>query len=51
MRVESEPDGRARLVWTTDFYPGRIAEQHEETYDVLFVELVAAANAHRPAPA
>jgi hypothetical protein len=42
MRIDVDADGRAVLVWTTDLLPDELAHEMSDTYDGLFVDLVAA---------
>ena len=46
MRVLTDGEGSATLVWTTDLLPHALAEHLSEAYEVMFNELVAAVNAH-----
>ncbi|PWU52028.1 hypothetical protein DLJ47_19890 [Micromonospora sp. S4605] len=46
MRVLTDGDGAATLVWTTDLLPHELVERLSEAYEVMFGELVAAINEH-----
>ncbi|MDO3703262.1 SRPBCC family protein [Micromonospora sp. C28SCA-DRY-2] len=46
MRVLTDGDGVATVVWTTDLLPHELVESLSEAYEAMFGELVAAINAH-----
>lgn len=46
MRIDVDPEGRATLVWVTDYLPHEIAEDRAPVYAGLFSELLAAVDAH-----
>ena len=49
MRIEIADGGVPHLVWVTDMLPHGLVGLLRDTYDRLFAELHAAANAHDPA--
>ncbi|AEB45242.1 MULTISPECIES: hypothetical protein [Micromonospora] len=48
MRVLTDDNGTATLLWTTDILPHSLAAHLSDTYAVMFSELLAAVNGHHP---
>ncbi|MEU6020241.1 hypothetical protein [Micromonospora sp. NPDC047134] len=47
MRILTDDEGTATLLWTTDLLPHELATHLTDTYAVMFSELLAAVNDHR----
>jgi hypothetical protein len=47
MRVLDQGDGKAVVVWITDFLPHKLVDDMRDGYAVLFGELLAAVNQHK----